>query len=302
MVQQRKHSIPIRWGDTNRVSPNTKALIEKGTHQGFIWTNGPGDRAVGEVARASFPNERYEFDRIIKGELSEQWQVGTNQAGAFATGERSASEAKIVQQNFQTRVGQERDKVTRFVLGIAEVLGGHLALFGTFALPDGIGVQRAQLATGFTYSVRVDSTVRQDAQQRIDQLERAINFLAQSPFANPKPLLEEYAQLNDLPQGTIVDPQPKPPEPVKVSVSKAEDLNDPMFMAMLIRTQQAPTPDEVSAAEQLLLQLRQMGLALTPAMPAQGGDASAAPERQLIARPEWEAAPRLDRRDEDGGA
>jgi hypothetical protein len=303
MVQQRRHSIPIRWFDANRVSPSTRSLLEKGTFQGFIPTNGPGDRAVGEVSRATFPQERYEFDRVIKGELTEQWQVGTNQAGAFATGERSASEARIVQQNFQTRVGQERDKVTRFVLGIAEVLAGHLALFGTFALPDNLGIQRAQLATGFTYGVRVDSTVRQDAQQRIEQLERAINFLAQSPFANPKPLLEEYAQLNDLPAGTIVDPQPKPPEPIKVSVSKAEDINDPMFLALLMRTQQAPTPDEVAAAERLLEQLRAMGMSLLPAAVPGGTDAAnAAPERALIARPEWEAAPRLDRRDEDGGA
>jgi hypothetical protein len=69
MVQQRKHSIPIRWFDSNRVSGNTRTLLEKGTFQGFIPTNGPGDRAVGEVARASFPQEKFDFDRVIKGDL-----------------------------------------------------------------------------------------------------------------------------------------------------------------------------------------------------------------------------------------
>src|SRR6185436_3467551 len=206
MVQQRKHSIPFRWGDTNRISPNTRAKIDQGTFQGFIWTNGPGDRAVGEVARASFPTERYEFDRVIKGELTEQWQVGTNQNGAFATGERSASEAKIVQQNFQTRVGQERDKVMRFFLGIAEVLAGHLALYGTFDLPDQIGVEREALATGFSYSVRADSTVRKDAQQRIDQLKEFFNLTFQTGYINPKPIVQEWAELMALPDDVVIDP------------------------------------------------------------------------------------------------
>jgi hypothetical protein len=114
MRQQRQHSIPIRWFDTNRVSPNAKTKLEKGTHQGFIPTNGDGSRAVGEVSRAAFPPEKFEIDRVIKSEITEYYQVGSNQAGAFASGERSASEARIVERNFQTRVGQERDKVTKF--------------------------------------------------------------------------------------------------------------------------------------------------------------------------------------------
>jgi hypothetical protein len=152
MVQQRKHSIPIRWFDSNRVSPNTRSLLEKGTFQGFIPTNGPGDRAVGEVARASFPQEKFEFDRIIKSDLTEIWQVGTNQAGAFASGERSAREAGIIQQNFQTRVGQERDKVTRFFTGIAEVQAGLLALFGNLDLELPPDVPPESIANGFVYS------------------------------------------------------------------------------------------------------------------------------------------------------
>jgi hypothetical protein len=187
MALQRKHSVPWRWGDTNRISANTKAKIDKGDFQGFMWTNGPGDRAIGEVARASFPNERFEFDKIIKNDLTEIWQVGSNQAGAFASGERSAREAGIIERNFQRRVGQEQDKVTKFFVGIAEVLAGHLALYGTFDLPDAIGPDRALLANAFTYSVRADSTVRLDAEQRIEQLtKRAQHLTAQSGLRQPQ--------------------------------------------------------------------------------------------------------------------
>jgi hypothetical protein len=303
MVQQRKHSIPIRWFDSNRVSPNTRSLLEKGTFQGFIPTNGPGDRAVGEVARASFPQEKFEFDSVIKGDISEMWQVGTNQAGAFASGERSASEARIVQQNFQTRVGQERDKVTRFFLGIAEVLAGHLALYGTFDLPDELGIQREALAAGFTYSVRADSTVRKDAEQRIEQLKEALNLTAQSGYINPQPIIAEIIELSGLdPSKVVIDPQPKPPEPIKVSVSKAEDVNDPMFLSLLMRTHQAPTPDELSAALKLLASVRSLMPPPTSGAPADPNAPPTDVARPGIAHADWEAAPRIDRRDEDGGA
>lgn len=302
MVQQRKHSIPIRWFDSNRVSSGTRSLLEKGTFQGFIPTNGPGDRAVGEVSRASFPQERYEFDRVIKGELTEQWQVGTNQAGAFASGERSASEARIVQQNFQTRVGQERDKVTRFVLGIAEVLAGHLALYGTFDLPDAVGVQREALATGFTYSVRADSTVRLDASQRIEQLKEALNLTGQSGFINPKPIIAEIIELSGLnPALVVIDPQPKPPEPVQVSVSKAEDLTNPLFLALLNRTHQGPLPEDIAAAlKQLAALSMPVAPPVAPAMP--DGRPPSTPMTPGMAHPDWQEQPRINKRKQDGAA
>jgi hypothetical protein len=301
MVQQRKHSVPIRWFDTNRVSQGTKSLLERGDFQGFIPTNGPGDRAIGEVARSSFPPENFSFDSVIKSDLSEIWQVGSNQAGAFAATSKSASEARIVQQNFQTRVGQERDKVTRFVLGVAEVLAGHLALYGTFAVPDELGVQREALATSFTYSVRVDSTVRLDAEQRIEQLQRALNLTAQSGFVNPQPIIAEIIELSGLdPAKVVVDPQPKAPEPVKVSISNAMDLRDPVFLAALMRTGQAPGPEDLDAALKLLAAAG-MGAVAAPPQPMENGIPREV-ETPGITFPNWDSAPRIDRRAEDGGA
>ncbi len=302
MVQQRKHSLPIRWGDTNRISTNARAKLDKGNYQDFIWTNGPGERAIGEVARASFPQEKFEFDRIIKNDITEIWQVGTNQAGAFSTGERSASEAKIVQANFQTRVGQERDKVTRFFLGIAEVLAGHLALYGTFDVPDELGIQRQALATGFTYSVRADSTVRKDAEQRIEQLKEFFNLTAQTGYINPKPIIEEWAELSGLdPSKVVVDPQPKPPEPVKVSVSKAEDLMNPIFLAMLMRTHQGPLPEDLTAAVKMLMTVEGAMPPAIGAPPPPGGPPTDV-QTPEIRNPNMETAPRIERRKADAGA
>jgi hypothetical protein len=301
MALQRLHSIPIRWADSNRVSQGTRSLLEKGTFQGFIMTNGPGDRAVGEVARASFPPEKFEIDRIIKGELTELWQVGSNQAGAFATGERSAREAGIIERNFQRRVGQEQDKVSKYFLGIAEVLAGHLALYGTFDLPDEIGPMRQELANGFTYSVRVDATVRLDADEQIDRLTKGLNLTAQSGYVNLKPVIEKiWELLGEDPAKVVIDPQPKPPEPVKVNVSDAINFRDPIVLATMMRTQQAPTPQDLSAAI-ALLQSASMMVAPPVAQAGPNGHPPREVQTPGIANPDWEAAPRIDRRSEDGG-
>lgn len=302
MMLQRKHSIPIRWADSNRVSQGTRSLLEKGTYQGFIMTNGPGDRAVGEVSRASFPPEKFEIDRIIKSELTELWQVGTNQAGAFSSGERSAREAGIIERNFQRRVGQEQDKVSKFFLGIVEVLAGHLALYGTFDLPDEIGPMRQELANGFTYSVRVDSTVRLDADEQIERLTKGLNLTGQSGYVNLKYVNERiWELLGEDPAKVIVDPQPKPPEPVKISVSDAMNFHDPIVLATMMRTQQAPTPQDLSAAIALL---QSAGAMAPPPVAPDEGDGQQPREVQKpdIANADWSAAPRIDKRDEDGGA
>lgn len=304
MSLQRKHSIPIRWYDTNRVSSGTKSLLEKGTYQGFIPTNGPGDRAVGEVARASFPPEKYEFDKIIKNDLTEIWQVGTNQAGAFSSGARSAKEAGIIQSNFQRRVGQEQDKVTKFFLGIVDVLAGHLALYGTFALPDALGPMRQQMANAFTYSVRADATVRLDAAERIAQLDEFVNKWGQSGVVNIQAIATERAALTGLdPATVIITPQPKKPEPIKMSISKAEDLMNPLFLASLMLTGQGPGPQELSAAIQLLQAAYAGAVPMLP-QPEPEGDPEQPAEVEApgIHHADWQTQPSVDKRDQDAGA
>lgn len=309
MVQQRKHSIPIRWFDANRVSPNTRSLLEKGDFQGFIPVNGTGDRAVGEVARASFPSEKFEFDRVIKSDLTEIWQVGTNQAGAFASGERSASEARIIQQNFATRVGQERDKVTRYFIGIAECLAGLIALYGEVELPDELQAEgpggtvppiaKAALANEFTYSVRVDSTVLLDAEQQMDKLLRLWNLFAQSGVVDQQAMVKEAFELSGYdPSKFIVDPKPKPTEPVNISINSAEEAMNPLMYALLMKTGQAPSPQDLAAA------IEAIQAALSGIVPGMGGGpppSGPLPPDQ-IDRPQFDAAPRVERRGEDFGA
>lgn len=293
---QRKHSIPVGWFDSNRVGPNTRALLEKGTWSGYIPINGPGERAIGQVSRPSFPPEKMMLDQVIDGEITEDWTVGTNQAGGYASGERSAREAGIIQQNFQTRVGQERAKVERHFVAIAEVLAGLMTLHGQAALT-------AEQLASVEMSVRVDSTVLLSAEQRIEQITRALNLTAQSGHVNPQePIAEIWALSGFDPSRVVITPQPKGPEPVKVSVSKAEDLVNPLFLATLFHTNQGPTPEDLAAAIKTIQTAMAGGVPIVPMEAVDPNQPPSEVETPPIANATWESAPRIDRRDEDGGA
>lgn len=295
MALQRKHSIPIRWFDTNRISSNTRTQLEKGTTQGFIPTNGDGSRAVGEIARAAFPPEKYELDHVIDREITDQWTVGPNQAGGFASGERSAREAGIVERNFQTRIGQERAKVERHFIAIAEVLGGLMALHGQTQIPP-------ELLGSITYSIHVDSTVLLDANEQIERLTKGLNLTAQSGYVNPKPIIAKiWELLGEDPSQIVIDPQPKAPEPVKVSISKAEDLINPVMLATLFQAGQGPGPEALSAAIKMLQHAMASAVPVVPPT-APTDQPPGGPETPGMHHPNWDTAPRIERRAEDGGA
>jgi hypothetical protein len=161
---------------------------------------------------------------------------------------------------------------------------------------------RQAMANAFTYSIRVDDTVRKDADEQIERLTKGLNLTAQSGYVNVKPIIAKiWSLLGENPDEVVMDPQPKAPEPVKVSVSKAEDLINPMMLAVLAHTNQLPMPQDVAAVGKLLEMVQALKMPIVPPEPPSehppGG-----PETPGIAHPTWETAPRVDRRAEDGGA
>lgn len=281
MVQQRDHSIPMRWFDVNRADPTIIDQLMRGTWQGMIPVNGNGDKAIGEVARAQYPNQNFDFDRTIKDDLQQAWQVGPNQSGDFNEGERSASEANIVQANFQTRIGYERARVSAFFLAIAECLAGLLALFGDFDTPD-VGQQELQrleswdrfaIAQKFVYTIRTDSTVLLDANQRLKKLKNLLDITAKSGFVDIEPIIREMVALSGLdPDQIVKKPNPKGPEPPNVSISvNKEDVHDPILLAMLLKAGYGPGPDDMDAAKKLLVNSVEAPKPPAPPMPPPGG-------------------------------
>jgi hypothetical protein len=251
IIKQRERSLPLRWMDVNRVDPSIQHSIMRGTWQAAIPVQGDGGRALGEVARSAFPPENFEFDKIIKGDLHEAWTVGpTGQQILEAKGDSEQLMAP-----FNTQAGRERARVTSFIIGIAEVLGGLMCLYE----------DPSELGEGFTpafskslcYSIVADSTVLVDTAQRIARLDGFINKYAKSGFVNIEPLLHEVATLHGLDPKTVIKaPEPKPPETPNISLrlTGVEDLLNPLALAMLVNSGQAPKPEMIEQAKQLIQQ------------------------------------------------
>lgn len=264
-ILQRERSLPIRWFNTDRMDPLIQQSLMRGTWQTMIPVQGDGARVVGEVARASMPVENGTFDAIAKSDLVEAWQIGPNQQGNFGSGRQSATEANVVESNFQTRIGRERAKVAKFFVSIAEVLGGLIALYEP---PESLG-QGFDPAISRTlgYSILADSTVLIDSQQKVKRIQEFIDFTAKSGFLNIEPVLREYASISGFdPSVTIRAPEPKPPvEPnISLRLSGAEDLSNPLILAFMMQSGQAPKPELIEQAKKLLL------LAQGPALHPEG--------------------------------
>ncbi len=301
MSDQRDHSKPIRWADTNRIDADIMTSLMMGDWQGFIPTQGPGDKAIGEVARSNYPPENAEFDRVFKADLMEARSLGPNQMGTLSTGPRSAAESKITQGNFTTVISQQRARCTSFMIGIADVMFGLMALYDDFELPDQQDGQRLQnwdrtrISHELAFSVRLDSSVLLDSEQRIDRIMRFLNIAGKSGRVNPGPVLEELAALSGLDPALVITPPPEgnKPELPKISFNfkGVEDLNDPVVVGILIENNQAPSPQSVMNAKKLIASAK-MGAETDPVgTPSDGSVPPMADDR-----PEWQSVDRINSR------
>ena len=262
MFKNRERSIPIRWYDVNRIDPTIQDSLMRGTWQAMIPTNGDGSRSIGEIARASYPSEDLAFDRQVKTDLMETWQIGPNQLGTTQTGEKTKAEVVTTQANFATRIGQERARVATFFLSIAEVLSGLMVLYSDFPVLSDQERQQMQQAWDSKHilhdlvlKIRPDSAIMIDSNARIERLIGFLNMTAKSGVVNILPVVTEIAELSGLDPAQVIK-QPNPPAPNEPAISYRfggkEDLMSPVVMAILMKSGQAPSPDELKAAVTLL--------------------------------------------------
>lgn len=259
MIQQREHSLPIRWFDVNRVDPTIQYSLMRGTWQGMIPLQGQGSNVIGEIQRSGMPQENFTFDRIAKADLSEAWQV--DQMSISAQTETRA-EVQAISRERQVRISRERAKVGKFFLGIAEVLGGLLAIYED---PASFGEGFSPNISGvLAYSILADSTVLTDTKQRIEMLVEFINFTAKSGYLEMESVLKELATLHGLdPAVTIRKPEPKPPSEPNISfrLTGTEDVMNPLTLAFLMKSGQAPDSELIAQAKKLI------EAAVTPPVP-----------------------------------
>jgi hypothetical protein len=264
MMAQRRFSLPWRWFNNNLVPPEIVTQLMRGEYQGAVPLNGSGDKIMGEVARAQYPREDFEFDRVAKAELDATWNLGTSMSGGGSgnTQVRSAAEAQAVQSNMSTVIAMDRAKMTKMFCNLAEVLAGMMALHADFTEEEEqvLGSwNRHELSTYFLYTVRADASVLLDAKQRLAQLKDFWNMTAKSGMVDEVPILQEIAGLNDIDEDFVHPPAPPPPPKMNISLRLgAEELDNPIFVAMLMGTGQFPDPQALAAAKQAIITAKQL--------------------------------------------
>lgn len=239
MMLQRERSLPIRWFDTNQVDETAESLLQDGVIQGWLPTNGPAGNAIGEIARANYPRENFEFNRVIEQDISEAWAIGAEQMGQAAPGETTAKEVMERASAAQTRLDYERSKVLRFFKEGAEVVFGLLQQFATqpkyteLVGEDGAArlVQwNAQTIQGeFAFEARPDAALRLDAASDRQQALNLFTLLANDPFVDRRKLLTEVLRTHNLTPEAVLLPQPPQPQPERpnLSIRLDSDAFDP---------------------------------------------------------------------------
>lgn len=242
---QREYSIPSRWIDINRIDPAILYSLMRGQWQHVIPVQGSGQNVIGELSRASMPQENMAFDRIIKTDLLEMWQL--NSFGPDIETKAESSEAAA---SMRTRITKERATVGKFYCGIAEVLAGIMCIYedpATFG--EGF---TPTISKALSYSILADSTVLLDSGQRLKRLVDFMNFTAKSGWVDVEPVLREIATLSGLdPQVVIKPPKPRPPaEPnISIRLTGTEDLMNPMALALLYESGQGPQLKTIEKAK-----------------------------------------------------
>lgn len=324
MFQNRERSIPIRWFDVNRIDPAIQDTLMRGTWQGMIPTNGDGSRTIGEIARASYPSEDLAFDQQTKQDLQETWQISGDQLGSPSTVRKTGTESTIQQQNFATRIGQERGRVAAFFLKCAEVHLGLIVINSTFPVltdQEKQAMRQAWDSKKVTHdmvlSILPDSQVVLDSNARIAKLTQFLNITAKSGYVNVASIITEIAELTGLdPAEVMIQPQPKEPEPPNISYrfSGKDDLTNPMVVAMLIAEGKAPTKEQLKQAQELLQSVIMPQAPEPPAGTPAGGPegapggapptpggptGSVVPHPADTAHPDWSIQDRIAKRSRD---
>ncbi|MPZ20144.1 MAG: hypothetical protein GEV06_19835 [Luteitalea sp.] len=238
MVQQRERNNSMRWADKNRADVELVNRIVKGEVQEVIPTDGNGDEIIGEIARAQFPRENFEFNRVTQGDIDDVWAFSPAQRGNRGEGSDTATEASIIQSNADVRMAWSQGRVLDWFLGAVEKLGALIQLFADdedyleVAGPDGITRLEAwdrSTVEGaeFVYSAKANSAIRQDSAIDMKRLWDRYSLLANDPNVNRVELLRWALSMSDMDADKLVIaelPEKKPELKSNLSV-KGEDLN-----------------------------------------------------------------------------
>lgn len=308
----RQRSTPLRWYDSNRLGADTQISLMNGEIDAFIPTNGEGTRSIGEISRASYPAEDRSFDQQTMADLMAVWMIGPNQAGSVAAGAHTAKEAELTQAGFNTTIGAEQSQVAALFVEVATAFAGLIALYSDFpnlSEQERTQMQQAwdgrQVTTDLVLNIQPGSTVLVSPADRYAQLSNHLNLVGQSGLIDTTPIIAEMNELVQL-DNTLVMQKPAEKGPAEANLSfrfsGKEDLYNPMVLAFLQHTKQAPTAEEIKQAQELLKMMTASTLTgeSMPVDPAAEPPEGSIPNPQDgPANPDWTLTDKIAKRGRD---
>lgn len=312
MMRQREHSLPLRWFDVNMVDDMIADRLRKGKFQDMIPMNGPGDKAIGEVARAQYPVQNFEFDKVARQDLDEAWSMGPAQQSQPTPGDTTAAEIKAMDSSMSVRLDFERSWILRFFVEVAMGVADLMQMFcdkEDYVYVLGVNGEKSlqawnkdTVAGEYIFEAKPDSQLRLDVNQKRNEALNLYKLLRKDPLINPTGLVQELLELHGLdPAKSLAPPAPPQPEKPKVSYSfKGEDMVNPMVVAIMQKSDTPITAQDIQAAQQLLASVA------APVAPPMGQPLpQGTPEGPTGASPEHPGVPEvvqpLDRRFERSG-
>ena len=289
MLQQRDRSQPLRWFDVNRVDDEIVEQMRKGIYQDMIPMNGPGDTAIGEVARAAYPRESNMIMQVIEHDLDQAWSAGPNQNGYESQQPQSATAAKYTQQSFSVAQEYEQGKVLRFFVEIAEKVFNLMQMFQTqqewvsVLGPDRVAKLQpwsaSAIAGDFLFEVKPDAAQRIDMSQKRQEKLAVYKIGRRDSLINPAPLVADLMETFGYdPTEIMAPPQPPPPDKGNFRFSfKGEDMTNPIVLAIVLKGDPQITPNDIEAAKQLLNDVGFPPVAALPQHGTSGTPAQGAP-------------------------
>ena len=278
MMQQRDRAKPMRQVNIAMMDPAQAEKMKRGEWQEVILTT-TSEPIAQEVARATYPRENFEFNRIIKDTINETWGLSNTSRGQEEEGsKKTATELSIRASGSDTRMEKERSRFLRWYLKGAEALAGLILLFEddrtTVQIVGEANTIRIVQWKKNELPIRVQCTASLDTMIRVDTAREFKNDLdfyqmtANDPYVNRVELVTQMARKRGYDVTKVIRRElpEKGPEPPKFGLSlKGEDMNPAMPQFPILQdilTQLGVTLDPANV---------QLGLALATKATTMGG-------------------------------
>jgi hypothetical protein len=229
----------------------------------------PGEAFTGDpikpVQRSAYPRINLEFQDRLDNDLSRTHAIDADQSGADSSGDQTATEASIKQNNVNARLGLERgvvlDWYIRGVTKYSTLIQRYLPVQDAAAI---VGQEAAAawdswrkvIPASLAFTALPDSALRNDLATERKRAMDEYSFLVNSPYVNAGELTKQLLpKLHYSPKVFNDKPPEKGPEPPRMSFAfSGDDLNPlaPQFaiVAAILQQNGVQIPPEAMQSAQ----------------------------------------------------